>query len=101
MATNEHVTIDTGFTVLRSGISFRDPSEASCTKYVVLDKAECEAELLRTIGPRAQDDDYDLAHVLTGWDRHYGGPGRSFSEEPKVQVFGTKVLVTQYCGLDV
>lgn len=98
---NEHVTIDNEFAILRSGISYRDPSEASCYKYVVLDRAEVEARIGCTIDPAATKDNQELAQDLTGWSRSHSGPGRSFQDDPSLKVFGRRVLITQRCGLDV
>lgn len=99
---HEHVTIDTDLTVLRSGISHPDPSEASCTTYVVLDRAECErffGNTLRT--ERSQTSGIQMAEELTGWRGFDGGPGRAFAADPVYRVYGRKVLVTQYRGLDI
>jgi hypothetical protein len=43
----------------------------------------------------------DLAYYLTGWARHYSGPGRSFSHDPYYRKVGKKILVKQFRGLDI
>ena len=45
--------------------------------------------------------DEGLAGNLTGLCRRYSGPGRSFSQEPTARISRTRVLVTQFCGLDI
>ena len=43
----------------------------------------------------------DLAYNLSGWTRHYSGPGRSFSSDPYYVMGRTRVLVKQFRGLDI
>jgi hypothetical protein len=47
--------------------------------------------------PAMSDED-----VLSDWDSAFnGGPGRSFTNSPCLRRTGTRVLVTQFIGLDI
>ena len=47
------------------------------------------------------DEEDDLDYNLTGWARHYSGPGRSFSDDPYYRKVGKRILVKQFRGLDI
>lgn len=71
--------------------------EGSCYRYVVFRRADVEAEC-----ERGGESIADLsAYELTGFYRSYSGPGRGFSDEPRVRVGKRNVVVTQRCGLDI
>jgi hypothetical protein len=42
-----------------------------------------------------------LARILTGWQAHYRGPGRSFTHVPYAKATSTRVLIKQACGYDI
>lgn len=68
-------------------------SECSTIRWAVFNRADVEHML--------SDDRVEVAEDLTGWYSFYNGAGRSFGENPTVRLSRTRVLVTQYCGVDV
>lgn len=80
----------------------RREREESTTKYVVFD--------LDTVLKEAQFDAFDrvseeqledAAIKMSGFYRFYQGPGRGFGNTPVARVGRSRVLVTQFCGLDI
>ena len=57
--------------------------------WVLYDKKEVEG----------MDDDEIIS--MSGMIHYYGGPGQVFSEAGYVKRVGKRVLVKQYCGLDI
>ena len=49
----------------------------------------------------AKDDIWDEAAWHSGFSEFYRGPGLSFGHSPSVRITRTRVLVKQYCGLDI
>jgi hypothetical protein len=65
--------------------------------WAVFDTKAAEAE----VGWVADTGNTEFAERLTGWRYSYRGPGRAFSDEPCVRVYGRKLIVTQRRGVDV
>jgi hypothetical protein len=82
---------------LKSGTVHANDGE-TWTHYAVFSLAE----IVAIHGPTWSDDwKDDVAAELTGWTSFYRGPGRAFGDGPNYKIFGRKVLVPQFCGLDV
>ena len=81
---------------LKSG-TVNDDGE-SCTHIAIFDRKAVEA----VYGPIDEETDRnELAQDLTGWYDSYGGPGRWFRRGPWCKVYKHKILVKQFCALDI
>lgn len=64
--------------------------------WMVFDREHVERYLERPVEQQP-----DLGIALVGSTRSYGGPGRSFRDDPCARVSRHRVLVTVRCGLDI
>lgn len=89
------IVIDRGDPIQPVAQGISTCSGESCTIWAVFDRTQVEREY------PCVDGDVLLAHFLTGWREFWHGPGQAFRELATVQVSRTRVLVKQYCGVDV
>lgn len=77
------------------GLRIYEGGETS-THWMVFDREHVERYLERPVEQQP-----DLGIALVGCTRSYGGPGRSFREDPCARVSRHRVLVTIHGGLDI
>ena len=69
--------------------------EGSSVVWAVYDRAAVEAYLGTACDSR------EAVEELTGWHSFYSGAGRGFGHDPYVKVYGRKIIVKQFRGLDI
>jgi hypothetical protein len=87
-----------GFLIPRAHGVRRDEYGESGYKWAVYDRLTAEVEL-GSEGYTTADE--EAGSYLTGWCRFERGPGRPFGSDPWVILSRTRVLVKQFCGLDI